>query len=59
MTDNPYRSDLAMAAACVDDDDNDEGRRHELDDEFALWYDEEDQPATESALADVANSGIH
>ena len=58
MTDNPYGSDLVMAAAYVDDNDDDEGYWHELDDEFALWYDEEDQPA-ESAPADVANSGVH
>ena len=59
MTDNPYGSDLVMAAAYVDDDDDDdEGYRCELDDEFAPWYDKEDQLA-ESALADVANSGVH
>ena len=62
MTDNPYGSDLAIAAAYVDDDDDDdddEGRQRELDDEFAPRYDEEDQLAAESAPADVANSGVH
>ena len=61
MTDNPYGSDLPMSVAYVDDDDDDddEGHQRELDDEFAPWYDEEDQPAAESAPADVANSGVH